>query len=58
MQAATTNQAVAQGGGSRMVNAPTSIDNSSHQILPPPSSAHSPAVPPGSGHMGILTPRG
>ena len=58
MQAATTNQAVAQGGGSRMVNAPTSIDNSSHQILTPPSSAHSPGVPPGSGHMGITTPRG
>jgi len=58
MQAATTNQAVAQGGGSRMVNAPTSIDNSRHQTLTPPSSAHSPGVPPGSGHMGISTPRG
>jgi hypothetical protein len=58
MQAATTNQAVAQGGGSRMVNAPTSIDNSRHQTLTPPSSAHSPGVPPGSGHMGVSTPRG
>ncbi len=58
MQAATTNQAVAQSGGSHMVNAPTSIDNSSHQILTPPSSAHSPGVPPGSGHMGVSTPRG
>ncbi len=58
MQAATTNQAVAQSGGSRMVNAPTTIDNSSHQILTPPSTAHGPAVPPGSGIWSILTPRG
>jgi hypothetical protein len=41
-----------------MVNAPTTIDQSSKQSVNVGSSAHAPAQPLGSGYMGVSTPRG
>ena len=41
-----------------MVNAPTTIDQSSKQSVNMGSSAHAPAQPSGSGYMGVSTPRG
>ncbi len=41
-----------------MVNAPTTIDQSSKQSVNMGSSAHAPALPSGSGYMGVSTPRG
>ena len=46
-------------GAQILTNAPhTSIDNSTKQVINPGSTAHAPAQPSGSGHMGISTPRG
>jgi len=46
------------GGAGQLINAPTSIDNSSSQVIAPASTAHSPAMPSGMGSMGVSTPRG
>jgi len=43
----------ATGGATQMINAPSSIDNSSHQVIAPQSTAHSPAMPSGMGVMGV-----
>jgi len=46
------------GQAASMVNAPTTIDQSSKQSVNVGSSAHAPAQPLGSGYMGVSTPRG
>jgi hypothetical protein len=57
--AAMRDQNTSGGGAQILTNAPqTTIDNSTKQVINPGSTAHAPAQPSGSGHMGISTPRG
>ena len=57
--AAMRDQNTSGGGAQILTNAPqTTIDNSTKQVINPGSTAHAPAQPAGSGHMGISTPRG
>ena len=47
------NAEASQAGATQMINAPTTIDNTSTQVINQASSAHAPGVPAGSGQMGI-----